>query len=212
METRNSPIDQKSNVSDKPGLAVFDFDGTITNGDTFLDFARFSIGTPLLLLKIIGGSFYTALRILQTRSFSEGKEVLFGAIFAHVEESYFLEKTRRYSLEQLPRLIKPQALKKIDWHKSQGHTLVILTASVDSWIKPWAEKNNFTYVIATELEIIDGRLTGKFKTKNCVGKEKARRIIQAFPNLRDYSVYGYGNSRQDSYFLDLVDYPFMRSF
>ena len=40
-------------------------------------------------------------------------------------------------------------------------------------------------LISTELEVKDGKLTGKFSTPNCNGKEKVRRIKEKY-NLKLY--------------------------
>ena len=94
-------------------------------------------------------------------------------------------------------------MEKIVWHKEQGHKVVIVSASIECWLKPWCDKNGLG-LIATKLEIKDGRVTGKFLTKNCYGIEKANRVKEGY-NLDDYDyIYAYGDSRGDKELLALA--------
>ena len=70
-------------------------------------------------------------------------------------------------------------MKKIIWHQEQGHKVVVVSASMECWLKKWCEKYSID-LIATRLEIQDGKLTGKFATKNCYGPEKANRIKEVY--------------------------------
>ena len=58
-------------------------------------------------------------------------------------------------------LLRPEALRCLEWHRSEGHRLVLLTASLLPCVEPWAEKTGFHTVIATLPEIKSGILTGR---------------------------------------------------
>ena len=61
-------------------------------------------------------------------------------------------------------------------------------------------------MLATEVEVDDdGRLTGRFKTKNCFGQEKVDRLLQAEPHREDYFLTAYGDSRGDRELLAFAD-------
>jgi len=63
-------------------------------------------------------------------------------------------------------------------------------------------------LIGTMLEVVAGKLTEKFATKNCYGAEKLSRVRAEFP-LDDYSfVYAYGDSAGDKGILDIADVKF----
>ena len=97
------------------------------------------------------------------------------------------------------------------WHKQQGHKVVVVSASIESWLKPWCEKHNLD-IIATKIEIKDGTVTGKFLTKNCHAKEKYDRVKEAY-NIGDYAyIYAYGDTCGDRELLELADESFYKPF
>jgi phosphoserine phosphatase len=79
----------------------------------------------------------------------------------------------------LRRLIKSSDLEQ--WKKSggtkKGHKVVIVSAFIECWLKKWCDKIN---LITTRLEIQEGKITGKFATKNCYGIEKVNRIKERY--------------------------------
>ena len=67
-------------------------------------------------------------------------------------------------------------------------------------------------LISTELEIIDGKLTGRFSTLNCIGKEKVRRLNEKY-NLSEYDeIHVFGNSKGDLPMLELGTHKYYRFF
>ena len=56
-----------------------------------------------------------------------------------------------------------------------------------------------------EIEVIDGRLTGRFLTPNCYGQEKVRRILTLHPDRSAYHLTAYGDSRGDREMLAFAD-------
>ena len=109
-------------------------------------------------------------------------------------------------------LLRPEALRCLEWHRSEGHRLVLLTASLLPCVEPWAEKTGFHTVIATLPEIKSGILTGRFEGNNCKGKEKIHRLDRALPHWRDSISYGYGDSPSDRPLLSLCTHSYYRRF
>ncbi len=121
------------------------------------------------------------------------------------------ELGENFCREIIPTIVRPKALEKIKWHQSEGHVLVLVTASIREWVEPWAKEQGFK-VIATELEAQDGVLTGRMKTPNNWGPEKLRRI-EAEYQFEDYEFsYAYGDSRGDKEMLASVDESHYRPF
>lgn len=193
-------------------IAVFDFDGTITTKDSFLDILIFAFGYK----KFLAGIFYLLPDLLayfsNKISAHIAKEKAFSYFFKGFTELEFNKLRDNYFFSRLNRIIKGEALEKIKWHKEQGHKLVIISASIDNWIRSWALENGFEKVIATVPEVKNGFLTGKFKTKNCNKEEKAKRFLMEYPNREDYCLYVYGDSRKDNWLFDIADEKFYRKF
>jgi HAD superfamily phosphoserine phosphatase-like hydrolase len=100
---------------------------------------------------------------------------------------------------------------KIAWHKEQGNKVVIVSASMECWLKPWCDKHNLE-LIATKIEIKEDVLTGKFLTKNCHGIEKVNRINKIYV-LSEYDyIYAYGDSSGDRELLSLANEKFYKPF
>ena len=177
--------------------ALFDFDGTITTKDTLFDFIRFTYGkgglVKCLLLNVWNLSLYAA----KLRSNERAKEIMLATMIKGTSSAVFEELCKRYSMERVPQIIKENTKEIIDKHLTAGETLLIVSASPENWIRPWAMKNGFTEVIATKLEEKDGMLTGKFASRNCYGEEKVNRLMEFFTDREQVFITAYGDSSGD---------------
>ena len=192
-------------------LALFDFDGTITTDDSLLKFIRFVVGD---LKTVWGMTMLSPMLIaykLKLIPNHKAKQMMFSYFFKDMSEEKFKQVASEYSLKHIDTILRPKAMKKIEWHKKQGHKIVVVSASLECWLKPWCDKHGLD-LIATKPEIKDGIITGKFLTKNCCGIEKARRVHETY-NLSDYDrVYAYGDSRGDKELLELAHERFYKPF
>jgi HAD superfamily hydrolase (TIGR01490 family) len=107
-------------------------------------------------------------------------------------------------IPQINVVVKKTAMQRINWHKQEGHKVVIVSASFDDVLKNWCDMNALD-LIATKIEVRDGKLTGKFYSKNCYGPEKVKRVKEKY-NLTGFEyIYAYGDSRGDREMLALAD-------
>lgn len=88
---------------------------------------------------------------------------------------------------------------------TNGAQIVILTASVDHWVRAFFPTHPNLHVIGTQIEIADNKLTGKFLTENCYGAEKVKRLQKMFPNRSEYHLIAFGDSRGDKELLEYAD-------
>jgi HAD superfamily hydrolase (TIGR01490 family) len=193
-------------------LAVFDFDCTLTRKDSFINFLLDTFDFSSFCKGIAVNLFPLLLSSLRLTSDDEPKERVFQHFFSGWSEEAFNSVCTKYSLAKIDGIINQEALEKVNWHRSQHHMLVIASASINMWIIPWAKRNGFIDVIATEPEIKGGTLTGRFRTKNCKGPEKLRRFLEHYPYRNQYFLYAYGDSQGDKPLLNIADKPFFRSF
>lgn len=195
----------------KQKIAVFDFDKTITIKDSFQDMIFRKIGIKSIPVLIMVFPFIILFLIGIIRRHTV-KEKVFSMLFKGMREEKFIEFCQDYSENYIPQILRKEALEKIKWHREKGHKLVIISASVDEWIKPWALKNGFENVVSTKYEISNGVLTGKFSTKNCYGKEKLTRFVNEYGNTDKYYIYMYGDSNGDKEMLKIAQEKFYRKF
>ena len=192
-------------------LAMFDFDGTITTDDSLIKFIRFVVSNA----KFIWGMtllfpMLTAYKLKLIPNY-KAKQYMLSYFFKSMTKDKFMQVANEYSLKHIDTILRLKAMEKIAWHKEQGHKIIIVSASIECWLKPWCDKNNLV-LIATKLEIKDGIVTGKFLTKNCHGIEKVNRVQEQY-NLSDYDhIYAYGDSRGDRELLEIADESFYKPF
>ena len=177
-------------------IAIFDFDGTITTKDSFEDFIFFTHGFAKTILGILINSPILILYLLKIISNEQTKQRIFAHFYGGWEESRFNHCAEQYAKMHLPKILRPKALERLSWHKKEGHKIVVVSASFENYLSVWCKKESID-LIATQIEIKEGKLTGKFASPNCYGDEKIRRINQVL-NLKDFStIYAYGDSRGD---------------
>ena len=195
----------------KPVVAAFDFDGTLTRRETLLPFLLHMLGAvavarhALMLSPTLAGY---GLGLIRN---DVAKERVFVRCLAGMRTVELQQEAERFAALILPRLLRHEPLQRLDWHKRQGHRCVVISASLELYVRPWAIKAGFDDVIATRLETREnGHVTGKLSGANCYGIEKVRRL-EALLGVRDgYSLYAYGDSRGDKELLSSADYPYYR--
>ena len=192
-------------------IAFFDFDGTITTDDSLLKFIRFVVGDRRFLLGLVVLSPMLVLYKLKLIPNYKAKQYMLSWFFKGMSKDSFLKVANEYSLVHIDKILRPKAIEKINWHKNQGHKVVVVSASIECWLRPWCEKNGLE-LIATKLEIKDDIVTGKLLSKNCYGVEKINRIKEIY-NLKDFEyIYSYGDSSGDKQMLELAHEKFYKPF
>lgn len=192
-------------------LVLFDFDGTITTKDSLADFIQFSIGKPAYYQGLFLQSPMLIAYKLKIIPNDVAKEKFIGSFFKGWDEEKFRNLAIDYSIKKIDSILRPGAIEKMRWHQDKGDRVAVVSASIECWLKPWCEKNGIE-LLSTRLEMREGKLTGKFSTKNCYGAEKAYRVRERF-DLEQYTyITAYGDSRGDKELLELADESHYRPF
>ena len=185
------------------GLALFDFDGTITWSDTWTPFmrlatrpVRMAAGRVLLAPVVVGYR-------LGVVSASRGRRLAARVAYTGESAAAVRRIGNDYAAGVLPGKLRPEALDRIEWHRSRGDHVVVVSGSLDVYLKPWCATRGLD-CICTTLEERDGRLTGKYVDGDCSGAEKVRRVRQRY-DLAGYDlVYAYGDSGEDRELLEIA--------
>ena len=192
-------------------IAAFDFDCTITDRDTFLPFMRFVVGTPTFVLKLIKLSPVFIKHITGNVPRTVVKKEVIKEFLAGKKANEINSLAKEYS-QTFAKLLRQEAKDRIKWHKSQGHVVILVSASLEHYLEPWANSNGFDYVFGTKLEIDnEGKLTGALKGSNCYGPEKVNRILEVYPNKDELIVYAYGDSKGDKELLEFAHHSYLRT-
>lgn len=200
---------------------LFDFDGTLTSADTLLEFIRYACGRRRLF---IGFALFSPLLVLMKLHLYpnyRAKQRLFVWYFKGMSIDNFDLVCRRFAHHN-QRLMRQKALDRLREIFHNNETLCVVSASIDNWVRPFfdniskASRSDFR-VIGTEVEVdTDGVLTGRFRTHNCYGAEKVRRVLEAMPQLKsnrdDFWVVACGDSRGDKELLEFADEAHFKPF
>jgi len=195
----------------KREIAFFDFDGTITVKDTFLEFIKFSKGNLRFYLGFLLNSPYLVGYKIRLIPNQKAKEKVLQFFFKNTPVSVFNEQCEHFAEEVLPKLIRPKALEEIKKLKGENAIIVVVSASPENWIQNWARKMGLE-LLASKLEVHEGRITGNLLGKNCHGKEKVRRIMEKYSVSEFTTIYAYGDTKGDLDMMKLAHNSFYRPF
>lgn len=188
-------------------IAAFDFDGTLTTKDTLFQFIKYAFGLPKFVLGMLWFMPFFLKNILGVLTNSQAKELLVTYFFKGMPFEKFVQLGIDFKSE-IVKMTNSKTFEQVKWHKAEGHKMIIVSASVENWIGPWAQSVGFDQVIATKLEINKGTLTGKFASNNCNGPEKLKRLLSEYPDRGNYLLYAYGDSDGDTELLAEADFPY----
>ncbi|EIC21608.1 HAD-IB family hydrolase [Thiorhodovibrio frisius] len=192
-------------------VAAFDFDGTISTRDTFLPFLFRVFGWSRVLRVLIPLT-GDGLRVLLGRASRDAfKARLIERLFTGAPVSTITPHGLRHA-EAVRRILRPQALERIEWHRAQGHRLVMVSASLELYLCYVAAYLRFDDLLCTQLgeegACFDGRMAGG----NCRGPEKVKRLEGLLGDLSELEIYAYGDSDGDREMLDIAQHPFYQPF
>ncbi|MEA2019179.1 MAG: HAD family hydrolase [Campylobacterota bacterium] len=186
-------------------LVLFDFDGTLTTKDSLDEFLKYSVGMKKYMFNMLIFLPIFILYKLKLIKNNIAKEKLFKLFFYGIDEMKFKNMAKKYSLEKLDLILNDDRLSILKQHQKNNDRVVIVSASIECWLKPWCEKHNVE-LLSTKLKFIDNKFTGKFSTKNCYGNEKVNRI-KNYLNISEYdTIYAYGDSAGDYKMLELAQH------
>jgi phosphatidylglycerophosphatase C len=192
-------------------IAFFDFDGTITTKDTLLEIIKYKHGKRKFYFGFLLHSPWLVAYKLGIISNQLAKETVLRYFFRKMSFEQFRSMADEFARTQIPLLVRPKALLEIKKLQEGGAEVVIVSASAENWIKDWCQSLRLQ-LIATQLEVKNGRMTGKINGRNCHGEEKVARIKAKY-NLSDFrEVYCYGDTSGDKPMLALGTMRFYKPF
>ncbi len=212
-EKQNEKQNEKQDKKQPVKLIAFDFDGTITTRDTFALFLRYWAGTPLWILKIIRLLPIFALYGLRIIDRNRVKAHVVRVFFKNADEAELKSKAEKFAKEIIPGLIRPKALERLqERSKNPEYSVYIVSASIDDYLIPWAKQHNISNILATNLQKINGRLTGEISGINCWGHGKMVKIAEKMADKPYILLESYGDSRGDREMLHNAEVSFYKPF
>lgn len=192
-------------------IVAFDFDGTLTCQDSFHAFlgwrsspARWAAGMVRLAPAGLG--------YMKDRNRGRLKAAAIREFLAGLSRAELEGEAQRFAAQMSRRLLRPDAAQRWKHWRTQGARLVIVTASPETLVAPFARGLGADALIATRLVFdAEDRVTGALDGANCRGPEKVVRLRQVFgPDVRLEAAYG--DSDGDREMLKLADEAGMKVF
>jgi phosphatidylglycerophosphatase C len=194
LVVKNMPAER----AEKPWVALFDLDGTLTWRDTLLPFlAGFLKRHPHRALGLWRMPWALAgywrdrdhgilkSRVIRMLMSGERRDVVDAWAEAFVNG---LRPNGRF---------RPLALAILETHRAAGDHAVLLSASPDLYVNRIGRLLGFERTLCTEIEWRGDRLDGRLKTENRRGEEKLRCLHWLREQYPGMPIIAYGNSASD---------------
>jgi phosphatidylglycerophosphatase C len=208
--TLEKPLSPSTEVKKKK-LVLFDFDGTITTRDTLLEFLLFYKGIFKVGIGAIVLSPMLMLFALKLIPNWKAKQILLKYFFGSIDRDTFNRVCREFATTKLPTLVRPKALHMIEQYKRDNAMVIVVSASPENWIGPWCEQHGLHY-LATQLDVVDNKITGQICGKNCYGPEKVSRIKGKYSLDNFDEIIAYGDSSGDREMFSIAHHTFYKPF
>lgn len=193
----------------QPTVVAFDFDGTLTRGESFFRFLAFITPWPRFVFCFLLSLPVLALYVGRLMDNESAKVRVLKIFLRGRPLADVLAGAERFSHEKIAQTLRPEAVAKLRGHQKQGHACVLVSATLAIYLRPWAQEMGFEAVLATELAVdAAGCLTGELASPNCYGPEKAARLRAHFG--LDQIKAAYGDSAGDTEMLAMAEQPFFR--
>jgi len=190
-------------------VAAFDVDNTLTVRDCVVPFMRSAAGTGRIM-KVMLSNIGDTIQNVRRRDRDALKAKFVAGIFSGKSASEVEALGVQFASKVANRWLRSDVATRMRWHQEQGHVVILVSASLGAYLHPLGDLLEVDAVLCTEMEEIDGVLTGRLVGKNCRGEEKVSRVQkwreEAGIDVQDL-VYAYGDSSGDKQLLDLFSQP-----
>lgn len=158
-------------------FAVFDLDGTIARGDTFIAYSLFVLRRrPWRLLRCLPLAWAAARFALKQIGDDEAKRCLLEAVLGGYQREDIATLTAAFVANRAMGMVKPLARRRIAEHATRGDVLVMATASLDIYAQALGAALGFNHVLATKAAWRDGRLVFGLDGPNLKGEAKLQAV------------------------------------
>jgi HAD superfamily hydrolase (TIGR01490 family) len=196
----------------RPTAAFFDLDKTIIAKSSTLAFSREFQAGGLISRRAMLRSAYAQF-VFFTGGADHDQMDKMREFMSQLCAGWDVATVREIVHDTLTNIVEPlvydEAVSLMEEHRAAGRDIVIVSASGAEVVEPIGEMLGADRVIATRMEIADGKYTGKIDYY-AYAEEKARAIQQLADSV-GYDLadcYAYSDSITDVHMLEVVGHPF----
>jgi phosphatidylglycerophosphatase C len=189
-----------------PPLAVFDLDGTLVAGDTFLPFLVGYAVRRRKLRALLTLPWYLVLYLCGRLADWQAKEKLLIAFFRGESRAEIARFADRFGERWVRRRLRPALARILEAHRARGHRLVLLSASPDLYVGAIAGRLEIDLVVCTRVAFDDDLCDGRIAGTNCKAEAKVEALKHALAiEAAPPGSWAYGDSRSDLAILRWVE-------
>jgi len=187
-------------------VAAFDVDGTLTEGGSVYAWLAAVGGRRRTILATLRNLVPVAVAAITGGTRADAvKQAVFQGVIRGLPQADVDEASRHFAAHHYRRELRPEAKAQVEWHRTHGHRIVLVSASPEIYVEKIATHLGADHALATRLGVAgDGTMTGTYEGKNCRGEEKIARL-RAFMGTEPATLVAYGNSRGDAKMLAAAD-------
>lgn len=192
-------------------VAAFDVDGTLTTRDCVVPFLELLVGRARLAAAVVGRPVASAAALVR-RDRDRFKAIAVRAAYANRDADSVRALGVSFAERVHAQLLRADTPKRLEWHRQQGHRVVLVSASLGSYLHPLGAMLGVDAVLCTEVVLGEGgRYTGELVGANCRGPEKMRRLSDwlAQMNIENVDLWAYGDSKGDRELLAAAHHSFL---
>jgi phosphatidylglycerophosphatase C len=190
---------------------AFDFDGTLTDRDSFTAFLAWRAGGGKYVSGVVSMT-PAAIGYVFNRDRGRLKAAAVRRFLGGMTRAELESAAQAFATERGRALLRSDAMRAWRRWQGEGARVLIVTASPEIVVAPIARALGADQLIGTRLVFDeDGRVTGALDGANCRGPEKVRRLREAFgEDVRLEAAYG--DSDGDTEMLALAEEQGLRVF
>ena len=194
-----------------PVAAFFDLDKTIIATSSAFAFGKEFLHNGMITRQEAWDLYLSKAQYMLVGQSSEKMDSTRDAL-AQMVAGWDVKDIQRITRDTLREVVAPaiyaEARQLIDDHVAAGHHVIIISASAKILVEPIAEELGVDTVVATEMAIENGKLTGEI-TRYLKGEAKAEAVRQfaADHNFDLDASFAYSDSATDIPMLELVGNP-----
>jgi phosphatidylglycerophosphatase C len=185
-------------------VAAFDVDNTLTVRDCVVPFMQ-RVAGRLGFVKVCTSQPIHLVKLVLQRDRDAIKAYFVEKVFAGKNVEEVGQAGVEFASGVVRSWVREDVAQQMRWHQSQGHVVVLVSASLAPYLHAFGDFCEVDAVLCTELEQFDGVFTGKIVGNNCRGPEKVRRLrewMESSGISAGSFMYAYGDSSGDTALLE----------
>ncbi|MDT7671036.1 MAG: putative phosphoserine phosphatase / 1-acylglycerol-3-phosphate O-acyltransferase [Pseudonocardiales bacterium] len=189
--------------------ACFDYDGTVISGYSAMAFYNKRLRDREIGATELARMTWASVRgVSSERDFAELLDLSLAAYRGKTPEE-LLKLGQSLFKNEIAAQVHTEVWELIEAHHEMGHTVVLASSATRFQVEPMARDMGAEHVLCTELEVVDGVVTGRPTGAPLwgLGKARAVRAMAAEHDVDLAASFGYSNGDEDVMFLETVGNP-----